>query len=63
MKAGRAEHVWTMEEMSRDSQERQSVLTTRFGMLFHADCMDLFAWIKDDSVDCIFADPPFNLKK
>jgi site-specific DNA-methyltransferase (adenine-specific) len=41
----------------------QSVLTTRLGMLFHADCMDLFAWIKDDSVDCIFADPPFNLKK
>ena len=32
-------------------------------MLFHADCLDLFAQIRSGSVDCVFADPPFNLGK
>ena len=39
------------------------VLTTERGMLFHADCLDLFAQIRSGSVDCVFADPPFNLGK
>lgn len=39
------------------------VLSTRYGLLYQADCMDLFASIRDDTLDCIFADPPFNLGK
>jgi len=31
--------------------------------LYHADCLDLLAATKDNSVDCVFADPPFNLGK
>jgi site-specific DNA-methyltransferase (adenine-specific) len=49
----------------RSSESRQTNLrlaTTR-GALFHADCLDLLAATKDKSVDCIFADPPFNLGK
>ena len=38
-------------------------LTTTHGMLFKADCLDLFSAIRSDSIDTIFADPPFNLKK
>lgn len=38
-------------------------LITRYGILYQADCMDLFAVLKDESVHCVFADPPFNLGK
>jgi site-specific DNA-methyltransferase (adenine-specific) len=38
-------------------------LTTRNGVLFCADCLDVLHSMKSESVDCIFADPPFNLGK
>src|SRR5262245_4033401 len=38
-------------------------LSTKYGLLFQKDCMDLFESIKDSQIDCIFADPPFNLGK
>ncbi len=33
------------------------------GVLFQADCLDLLANIRNDSVDLVFVDPPFNLGK
>lgn len=39
------------------------VLKTRRGLLYNCDCFQLFRAIKDESIDCIFADPPFNLGK
>ena len=33
------------------------------GVLFKADCLDLLASIRSESVDVVFADPPFNLGK
>lgn len=36
---------------------------TDHGMLYHADCAHLFDALEDDSVDTVFADPPFNLRK
>lgn len=33
------------------------------GILFKADCLDLLANIKEESIDLIFVDPPFNLGK
>jgi site-specific DNA-methyltransferase (adenine-specific) len=38
-------------------------LTTINGVLFEADCLDLLAAIRSNSIDCVFADPPFNLNK
>lgn len=35
----------------------------RFGQLYQADCLDLLERLKDDVLDCVFADPPFNLGK
>lgn len=37
--------------------------STSLGLLYVTDCFDVFAALKDDSIDCVFADPPFNLKK
>jgi len=39
-----------------------TMITPR-GLLFSGDCLDILARIKDDSVHCVFADPPFNLGK
>lgn len=49
----------------RTSESRQTSLrlATSRGALYRADCLDLLAATKDKSVDCIFADPPFNLGK
>ena len=38
-------------------------LETDLGRLYQGDCMDLMPTLDSDSVDMIFADPPFNLKK
>ncbi len=38
-------------------------LTMTSGLLYQADCMDLFGALRPESVDCVFADPPFNLGK
>lgn len=41
----------------------QKVLSTDRGILFHGDCLDVLPHIQDESVDTVFADPPFNLSK
>ena len=38
-------------------------LTTDRGILFQDDCLKILPYIKDNSIDCVFADPPFNLGK
>jgi len=36
---------------------------TSLGSLYQGDCLDLLAATEDESVDLVFADPPFNLGK
>jgi len=38
-------------------------LMTSRGIFFDCDCLLLLQNLKDNSIDCIFADPPFNLGK
>ncbi len=37
--------------------------STDLGAVYNTDCFTLFEALKGSSVDCIFADPPFNLGK
>ena len=37
--------------------------STKLGTLYNCDCMEMLMSIPSDSVDMIFADPPFNLDK
>ena len=37
--------------------------STELGSLYKGDCLDLFPIVPDESIDCVFADPPFNLDK
>ena len=39
------------------------VFVTKFGALYHCHCLQLMKNMNAGSVDCIFADPPFNLGK
>lgn len=39
------------------------VFETNFGRLHQGDCLALMHYMESDSIDLIFADPPFNLKK
>lgn len=41
----------------------EPVFSTDLGLLYETDCFNLFAMLRDESIDCIFADPPFNLGK
>lgn len=41
----------------------EPIFQTELGKLYNSDCLDLLRSLPDDSVDCIFADPPFNLGK
>lgn len=38
-------------------------VATNHGVLYATDCLNVFAAVKGESIDCIFADPPFNLGK
>jgi site-specific DNA-methyltransferase (adenine-specific) len=42
---------------------RSPIFSTKLGALFNADCLETLAAIKDESVDLVFGDPPFNLGK
>jgi len=37
--------------------------STNLGAVYNTDCLNLLAALKDESIDCVFADPPFNLAK
>lgn len=39
------------------------ILTTEHGQLYQGDCLALLSTMEDESVDTVFADPPFNLGK
>lgn len=36
---------------------------TQLGALYQGDCLDVLKAMKDETLDLVFADPPFNLKK
>ena len=39
------------------------ILETQLGKLYKGDCIEIMKQLPDNSVDCFFADPPFNLNK
>ena len=43
--------------------ESAPIFTSEHGTLYHGDCVEVMRQLPDRSVDCVFADPPFNLDK
>ena len=42
---------------------RKPVFESELGRLYRGDCVRVMAELDDESMDLIFADPPFNLRK
>ena len=43
--------------------EKKLVYSTTLGLLYEGDCLDILPYVQSESVDTVFADPPFNLSK
>lgn len=52
----------TKEKIKPDSHSNL-VFETDLGQMYQGDCLNLLNKIEDNSVDMVFADPPFNLNK
>ncbi|CAM4447995.1 site-specific DNA-methyltransferase [Paenibacillus tarimensis] len=48
---------------AQDESKLRLTLQTEYGHLYQGDCLSLMDTMEDESVDLIFADPPFNLNK
>ncbi len=46
-----------------DASKQKIVCCRENGLLFESDCIEWMKTINDSSVDMIFADPPYNIKK
>jgi site-specific DNA-methyltransferase (adenine-specific) len=49
--------------MSVGTRQIDPVFTTSYGRLYEADCLKVLPTLASESVDTVFADPPFNLGK
>lgn len=52
-----------VEQTETTIQTIQPYYTSDLGTLYNGDCLELFKLISNESVDTVFADPPFNLDK
>ncbi|MBN2419997.1 MAG: site-specific DNA-methyltransferase [Deltaproteobacteria bacterium] len=52
-----------LENLVKPGIEDHLIFTTQFGILFQGDLIDLLPFICSESVNTVFADPPFNLSK
>lgn len=50
-------------EIHSNEKQPQLKFETTLGKLYQGDCVAYMRSIPDDTFDCIFADPPFNLRK
>ncbi|MEP0006313.1 MAG: site-specific DNA-methyltransferase [Balneola sp.] len=57
------ERLISSKKLDKEFKSTIPVFETERGTLYQEDCLNLMKSMKDDSVDLIFADPPFNLDK
>jgi site-specific DNA-methyltransferase (adenine-specific) len=50
-------------EQQRILSAAKPFLVTQHGLLYQTDCVELLARLRDETIDCVFADPPFNIGK
>jgi site-specific DNA-methyltransferase (adenine-specific) len=43
--------------------EKNLVYSTALGLLYEGDCLEILPYVRSESIDTVFADPPFNLSK
>lgn len=54
---------WIPGDIIEQSIENKIAFSTQKGLLFKGDILEILPFIQSESIDTIFADPPFNLSK
>lgn len=54
---------WTPADIVKPGIEQHLAFSSLYGALYEGDCLNILPKVKDDSIDTVFADPPFNLAK
>ena len=57
------QETWMLGDIVDPGIESNIALSTSRGVLFQGDILNLFPHVRDESIDTVFADPPFNLSK
>jgi len=55
--------TWQPTDIVREEIENRCIYGTKLGVLYQGDCLDILPHIRNETIDMIFADPPFNLSK
>jgi site-specific DNA-methyltransferase (adenine-specific) len=54
---------WTAHNIVKPEIEEHLVFSTARGVLYQGDSLQILPFIQDETIDIVFADPPFNLSK
>jgi len=54
---------WVPTNIISAEAERYRSYATGLGVLYEGDCLEILPLIQNETVDTVFADPPFNLAK
>ncbi len=54
---------WNPNGIFKPKAMPSAILTTTMGVLFDGDCLEVLPTIADESINTVFADPPFNIGK
>ena len=55
--------AWSTQNIVNPGIKKNLIYSTHFGDLYEGDCQNLLPFIHDETIDTVFADPPFNLSK
>lgn len=55
--------IWTPDDVIDSGIKESLAYSTSLGVLYEGDCLQVFPYVRGETIDTIFADPPFNLSK
>jgi site-specific DNA-methyltransferase (adenine-specific) len=55
--------IWSTGDIVEPEIEKSLVYSTQLGALYEGDCLQLLPYVRRETIDTVFADPPFNLSK
>ncbi len=55
--------IWPPDGIFKPGIGKSQIFSTGMGVLCQGDCLELLPFVRNEVVDTVFADPPFNLSK
>jgi site-specific DNA-methyltransferase (adenine-specific) len=63
LKLSEKSKTWNPIEVVKPEIERSRVFSTTLGVLYEGNCLEILPYFRNEAIDTVFADPPFNLSK